>query len=298
MPVPTSKHRSSGRRLGAYTDFTTLTQVSPGAALILAAEHDRIIRGRGYKPTTVDLDKWNPEVYAIFRDLGFFELLGVNEKQLLSMSTPKVSSATEVVIMPMKSGSNVKVGEAGQAIVDLFLRVGGAEQLRVQLLGAVVDAIENVRDHAYRKGPETAATLNRIPNLWWVSGGANIKTRKLTLSIYDQGLTIPRTLPYNWAPDILRQVFLRLFNRNWSGDEREDDGRAIDAAIQLSTTATGKDNRGKGLSKIRSAVSMCDGGKLRVISRHGDYIFENGADRYTFLEIPLLGTYLEIEASF
>lgn len=131
-----------------------------------------------------------------------------------------------------------------------------------------------------------------------MSGAADKVRRRLTLSIYDQGITIPVTLPVIWPIQRIADVFNRLFRRSYNPASNEYDGDALQAAMTLSATSTGQSERGKGLSKIRNVVANCGGGRLRLISRRGNYIYENGVDTYSTVNAPLMGTYVEIEASF
>jgi hypothetical protein len=93
-------------------------------------------------------------------------------------------------------------------------------------------------------------------------------------------------------------AFLNLFGHSFDPDRPDYDGEALKAAMQLSTTATGLTQRGKGLSKIRDVVSQSKDGRLKVISRRGIYSFENGTETFRTGSIPLLGTLVEIEATF
>jgi hypothetical protein len=69
--------RHSGRIgwLRNYQDFSSLQKITPGAALLVAAEYDGARRLAGGPLHVVDLEHWNPSVYAVLRALGFFELL-------------------------------------------------------------------------------------------------------------------------------------------------------------------------------------------------------------------------------
>jgi hypothetical protein len=204
-----------------YTDFTTTRRVSPGAALILAAEYDRINRVGTSIPNTVDIDKWHPSVYATLHALGFFELLGFNNFSS-SLPTPQTS---DVLQAPMQRGENTNWQNASQALLDLFDAVGGDQIARVNLLGAVVDAIENVRGHAYSG---RSPVLNRlIPPFWWLSGAADRAARKLTLAIYDQGITVPVSLPNVWRAPAIVKTFATLFGHTFDRDHPDYDGEAL-----------------------------------------------------------------------
>ena len=168
-----------------YRDFSQLTDITPGAALIVAAEYDRARHLSGVPLSAVDTDQWHPEVYATLQVLGFFEVLGVQNAPVLDLPPG-------FFIQPMASEMAANSRSAIDQIVDLFGKAGGDEALRVALCGAVVDALENVKDHAYPR--EQFAGVKHIPN-WWFTGAADSNNRSLILGIYDQGITIPVSLP-------------------------------------------------------------------------------------------------------
>jgi hypothetical protein len=285
------------RRVGwmrGYTDFTTVRSISPGAALILAAEYDRIMRAGGIPPNAIDLEHWDRGVYSALYQLGFFRLLGFND-DAVGQALPEPNTDA-ILIAPMQRGDTADVRDAGEALLELFVEVGGDNALRVSLFGAVVDAIENVRAHAYRDRPPQLSNI--IPPFWWMSGAADRVKRRLTLSIYDQGVTVPVTLPVGWPRTAIGNMFNQLFRKEYDPDAKDRDGEALEAAMRLSQTSTGQTERGKGLSKIRSVVESCGGGRLRLISRRGNYTYADGVDTYSTVGVPLMGTYVEIEATF
>jgi hypothetical protein len=99
--------RPSGKRQGRIgwvkniTDFSTLHSISAGAALMLAAEYDRISRLSGLVPATIDIHLWDPDVKATLAGLGFFDLL-----DLKIGIAPYVSG---LLIEPMVSGSDANL---------------------------------------------------------------------------------------------------------------------------------------------------------------------------------------------
>ena len=56
-------------------DFTTLREITPAAALILAAEIDRWRRLTDIQPTVLDVDDWDPAIARLLHDMGLFELV-------------------------------------------------------------------------------------------------------------------------------------------------------------------------------------------------------------------------------
>lgn len=291
-PRPVSKKRGRIRWIKAYVDFQPLKIISPGAALILAAEYDRIRRTRTLNSSAIDIEKWDKDVYRRLYQLGFFELLGINPERLSALPGPLQTSE---YLTPMFCGNDTDLREPGEKLLDLFVAVGGDDASRVQLLGAVADAIENVKGHAYE-----GMNHPGIPHLWWMSGSADQEARKLTLSIYDQGISIPVTLPNKWSKDALGTVIQSIVRGGSVPDitDPKMDGYAVAAAMRMSKTSSGLEERGKGLTKIRKAVADCAGGRLRVISRRGNYLFENGVETFESLPVPLHGTYIGIEATF
>jgi hypothetical protein len=242
----------------------------------------------GLNPATVDLHNWNPEVKATLAGLGFFDLLNL-----------KVDVEPEqfgLLIEPMISGSDVNMEPVNGAIGTLFEKAGNDPALRLQMASAVTDAVENVRGHAYPAGWFNSRTM---VSRWWFTGAVHQPSSRLTLAIYDQGVSIPAALPMKWDVNHLTTTFRKLFSLNFDPQNRNNDGPAIDMAMQLSTSSTGLLHRGKGLPKILEIVRACPEGRLRVVSRCGECIY--GADGSKVInshEIPMLGTYLELEALF
>lgn len=286
--------RPTGRRVSRIgwvrnaTDFTSMRTISAGAALMLAAEYDRISRLTGIAPATINLHDWNPAVKAMLAGLGFFDLLHLNvdvEPEQFGM-----------IIQPMISGSDVNMEPVNAAIGALFARSGNAPALRLQMASAVTDAVENVRGHAY---PDPWFNPHISVPRWWFTGAFDQTANRVTLAIYDQGVTIPSALPLKWDLNVLQRSFRRLFSLDFDSKDRTHDGQAIDMAMQLASSSTGLAYRGKGLPKILQIVRACPEGRLRVVSGCGECIY--GADGSKVInthQTPLLGTYLELEALF
>jgi hypothetical protein len=284
----------TGRRAGRTgwirnaTDFTTLQSISAGAALMLAAEYDRISRISGFAPATIDLHDWNPEVKAVLAGLGFFELLR------LKVDVEPAESG--LIIEPMLSGSDVNMEPVNLAIGSLFARGSNDPALRLQMASAVTDAVENVRGHAY---PEEWFNSRISVPRWWFTGAVDQAAGRVTLAIYDQGISIPSALPLKWDVKLLASNFKQLFSLDFDAKNRKNDGPAIDMAMRLSSSSTGLPYRGKGLPKILEIIRSCPQGRLRVVSRCGECIYSaDGSKVINTHETPMMGTYLELEALF
>jgi hypothetical protein len=286
--MPTARRSTRIGWVRRATDFSALQSISAGAALILAAEYDRISRLTGISPATIDLHKWNPEVKATLAGLGFFDLLNLN----VDVEPDQFG----LIIEPMISGSDANMEPVNQAIVSLFAKGADNPALRLQLASAVTDAVENVRGHAY---PDEWFNPRRGVARWWFTGALDHSANRVTLAIYDQGISIPAALPLKWEITQLSSTFKRLFSLNFDAKNPKNDGPAIDMAMQLATSSTGLPHRGKGLPKILEIVRACPQGRLRVVSRCGECIYSaDGTKVINTHEIPMLGTYLELEALF
>lgn len=75
--------------------------------------------------------------------------------------------------------------------------------------------------------------------------------------------------------------------------------QAPEAAVELSATSTGKDYHGKGLSTMRDVVTACSKGRLRIVSRCGEFqVRAGGASSSDVLPVPVRGTVVQITAAF
>jgi len=290
---PTGKHRKQRLQyLAKYYDFSLMERISPSAALVLAAEYDLRRRIGGRNPFAVKLEEWNPAVRDLLRELGFFDLLNIEH----NVPPPDMS---DKMILRFKSGSQVdptEVGGPDSLLEKLFTFVGRNPALETQLYSAVLEAMNNVRDHAY---PESFFHGVRHVKDWWLTGAADRSARRLTLSLYDQGITIPVSLPNTWGVQQLIGTFLERFNLAYDPLDSRFDGEAIETATLTFRSSTGLGHRGLGLAKIREVVDTLPGGKLRIVSRFGDYVARSGrAPAIENCKIPLSGTLVEIEADF
>jgi hypothetical protein len=280
-----------GGRIGwvrNYQDFRSLNEISPGAALLMAAEYDRARTIGGYPLATVDPDGWNPAVHATLSMLGFFDLLDLPQQD-----TPSEFEGFHIQRLASEMAANSQ--PALDRVIALFEKAGGEARLRLALCGAVVDALENVRDHAYPS--DHFFKVRHVPN-WWFTGAANRDNRSLILAVYDQGITIPVSLPRRFGMDRVVSAFRRWFDLPFDPADPKHDGPALEAAMQLSATSTSEHYRGKGLAKIRDVVRECEGGRLRIVSRSGEYLFDGSKTWSKTHDVTLPGTYVEIAASF
>lgn len=292
---PTSKKRGRVKLLRNHFDFEPIAIISSGAALIMASEFDRIYSARKFHPSPINIERWDEQVYGTLFHLGFFKLMGFTDSQIRRQAVLRPPQLRGLAIMPMVSGDKADVSEEQRKELDNLFNIANADQENaVKLKSAIFDAIENVVGHAYDNLPMNHRHL--IPRKWWISGSASEESREISISIFDQGVSIPFSLPIKWRKE---KLFAQVLSKFGVGPWKDDlDHEAIKAAMFLSTTSTEIAGRGKGLHKIKEIMSQLKGGSLIILSRKGYYKWENQVETGFALESPLLGTYVELRAGF
>jgi anti-sigma regulatory factor (Ser/Thr protein kinase) len=265
----TKKKKNTRIRL-KYSAFENIEDISPSAALVLAAEYERAYHLNGSHAIVVNLEKWHPTVMGILKPLGFFEKFGFDG----ILEAPDVTDRFR--ILPMRSGSSADSPAVNMLISDLkglYPLADVVDEDReagmLSLYGAMVEALVNVVRHAYPEGRELPFTpVNR----WWMAGAVDQDARQITAMVFDQGITIPLSLP-NWQhyAGVRRRIVSFLGLVPDPGDTKCD-GLAIAAAVEESVSSTGERHRGRGLAQMRDFVDQCRGGYLRIMSRCGEVI--------------------------
>ncbi|WP_417840415.1 hypothetical protein [Terasakiella sp.] len=254
-----------------YTDFCNIKYISPAAALILAAEYDRFRRLNDIPLHTVDSSNWNPYVRALLEGLGFLKLLNVDEN-IGEDNGYEVNP--ELNILPFISGLKTNAGIAGDfqdKVKGLFN--GLPEIAYMQLYESVIEAMNNVTHHAYPEWHKFKYTP--IKDRWWMTGAYDRKEKALNIVFYDQGVSIPGHLPKSGYREAISSYILKTFNLVFGRDSVLD-GQQIAAAMEFKRTSTNVDGRGLGLAQMCELVDNSRDGRLRILSRHGEYIHTKG----------------------
>lgn len=281
------------RVLPSYNDFTTIKRCSPSAALILAAEYDKTRALRRWHIPIIDPQRWKPELVALLDEIGFFRLLEIPRP-------PQLPPAKATRILPFQTGSGVAREEAAQiteALGELLL--AGSPDLELdptfeatlmQALGAVQEATENSCDHAYRN-----TDIPEVNKRWWATGAIDVDKRHLNLAVYDQGRSIPDTLP-EWEkyPYIISGLARLQHRVGKVFGEDELDAIRMRLAMDVPVSSSGSSHRGKGFPLFKAVVKQSKMARLRILSRHGEFIYEKGArPQAKALKTPLNGTLVE-----
>ena len=277
-------HSTRQRNERVYINFKEIEQISPGAALVVAAELDRwnhLIHQRGRKLRAVDVEDWHDDVRDRLEDMGFFGLLHVQVRA----REDRDGSGTRYI--RFRSGRRVE----GKAVEDLrtldlepFFRNNVPNRRR--LYAAVTEAMTNVVHHAYGQD----ASFSTRPH-WWLSASHNVEEGEIRILLYDQGVGIPATLPRKFR-ERMQQLLQDVV--------RPTDAHVIQAAHELARTATEQRHRGHGLQRdVRRYVESVDCvSAYRVTSLRGQYTWRKGPDGATQesrrnYRRPLPGTLIE-----
>lgn len=260
--------------LSGFYDFATMRYISPTAALILASIYHRTKFITGNKLHTVNEDQWQPQVRETLLSVGFHELL--------EMRKPRIDPSQDsgVIIQKFTSGSQAEgepVGKLQEAIANL-LPDPLAEKLRdAEPYGGMFEAVLNSRSWAY---PADADWEYPPLKNWWLTGAVDLNAGRVTVVVFDQGVSIPVSLPHwkhwNKLETRVRRALARTGLATPVGDPAND-GLAIRLAMTISKSQTDLPQHGKGLHTMVEVAQRARHGRLRIISRNGEYVWETGA---------------------
>lgn len=261
-------------RIKGYIDFSAINVVSTPAALVLAAEYDRLRRLAKSPPATVNLHEWKPGVFKKLYELGFFDIVGLSER-VEKYHVPE----SDVLTMRIITGSNAtELQKASESLEELSSFLGDrallGDGIRNALASAISEGMVNVARHAY---PSDYQFQYTHVNAWWMTASANRSTKRLTVVLFDQGASIPVTLQKK--PLTLRMAdFIKrniLFERTF---EYQDDATYIEGAMAIGATQTREAGRGYGLPQMKDLIDLCGAGALTILSRGGAYRYIVGVD--------------------
>lgn len=194
-------------------------------------------------------------VERVLTESGFFKILGVKSRRTYSKGALRY----------VKYRSDVKL--LGEHIESLKVDLLGDDiqlyrPIALKIVRAIKEAMSNVSHHAYKtKQVRTKKMLGR----WWLNGHLNVSKNELSLSFYDCGVGIPKTLVRKYGIEQIRGVFSLLPGID------PDDAQMIEAAVELGRTGTLKSYRGKGLQDMHQLIKQVGEGSLTIHSRRGSY---------------------------
>lgn len=218
------------------------------------------------------------KIEHLLNESGFFGLLRVRRRTVAGRKT----GATR--FLTYKTGNRLQSEDIPKIRDELFGDDFSVPQVvRSEVYRALSEAMANVGEHAYiNKSNITKEMRGR----WWIGASMSLKKNIFTLTFYDAGVGIPKTLPLRYNMELIRSVLSYL-----PGIVPNDDA-LIQAAIKIGRTRTHRENRGKGLMDLHRLIDRVGEGHLRIISRRGWYKYgaakSHGGVMNGFLEGTLI----------
>lgn len=264
-----------------YWDFSTINEISTTVALVIASEYDRLRRLNSWRPSAVNIDSWRGHVRSLLKAIGFLELCGVDRYN------GNVSEIDGFIYRKLMACEDAVGEELGDFFDDVGIKL---DDLHPQIYDGLFEALLNTRHHAYM-GPG----FNEDERCWWMFGAYSASTRELILTVYDHGISIPKSLLSGGSDWGLLQPFLDTFRRafGWDpdGETSAHDGDVLHMAMTLGKSRTQKEYRGKGLPAIDHVIEVCDEGSVAIRSRRGQYVRRKGGEPSLSTHVhPLRGT--------
>ena len=256
----------------------------------MAAEYERLRRRSSEVPCTVDLDRWNPQVFRTLYQLGFFEIVGITTSQQ-DRFWEQEDTLTMQIVSTRNADDLAKVDSSLQ-ILGKFINPEASipDHVFIDILTGLSEAISNVTNHAY---PDDY--LPRYPHIGrlWIAATADRRQKSLTVVVYDQGVTIPVTYPRIQRVEQVMNFLGRALKQGRSFDF-QNDGTYIRAAMRYGGSRTDQEHRGKGLPQMMAVIDRVGNGSMAVISR-GGWCFRDSRGRLRSGAVPysISGTLIE-----
>ena len=242
--------RLRGRRLRRL-GFERIRFISPSAALVLASEVDKWMQITKRR-ITAQVKTWHPDITRLLFEMGYFELLGLNDPEILA--SKKNTSFLKFV---RGDKSEQDPGKVAQGLRKRIEELVGEPIAKSELFDGLSEAITNTGQHAYQ-----VEDLKKNKQ-WWVSASYDKEQRQLHVTFYDQGRGIPVTLPHTHGEDLRHWIDKHL------GTNLLTHSYAIKAAMQVGRTSTERDERGQGSTNLEEFAKRYRGGRLTIYSLKG-----------------------------
>jgi hypothetical protein len=252
--------------------FEHVERIDPSAALLLVAEiyrcrHLGVPVGKNAVQGTYPA---NPDVDLQLTEMGFYKLINVKHLR----DAAGLGSTSRPIFLNFMTGTKVEAQIIHQfvEIVEKYEILALNDVARRKLVGALVEAMSNANEHAYK----LPTALQSMAQRWWLSASIDITRHEVTVILCDQGVGVPKTLDVS----LFEGLQLHIEQSNWLSifRSRRSDGVAIKAATELFRTGTGQAGRGKGFRDMKAFVDKCADGELAVLSNRGRYHYIGGVD--------------------
>lgn len=257
-----------------FYDFATMDYVSPTAALVLASIYSRAKSITGSKLSTVNEAEWKPQVRDTLTSVGFHELLDMKRSKRILQP-----QASDLIIQKFVMGTQAvgeRVGKLQEALANLLPEPLAEKLIDAEPYGGMFEAVLNSHSWAY---PADADWEYPALKNWWLTGAVDLTVGRVTVVVFDQGVSIPVSLPHwkHWGK-LESRVKGLLARAGLATDvgNSSNDGLAIRLAMTISKSQTNLPQHGKGLHTMVEVAQRARHGRLRILSRNGEYVWETG----------------------
>ncbi len=258
-------------------NFDNIKNINPSPALMLAAEID-VWNIKSKQKLSASHTTWDNNIKYLLWEMGFFELLKLPPLEDL-LKTEKNTTFLKFI-----SGTKSEGQKAKELRENIEQVLGKGLENKLHLFDGLSEAFTNTTQHAYEAD-------NTSTNKWWITSAYRKDEKKLIVSMYDRGKSIPITMRTD-----RKWVFL---------DERKmtKHNQLLRIAMEASfndkektRTQTKQKNRGKGLKQLLDFIE--NKGKLTIISNKGYCAFAVKDNKLSIteqkeLKYPLHGTLIE-----
>ena len=263
------------RRFGI--DFAALKVLTPGAALMLAAELYRVQKFIGRRLSAVRRHEWDANVSRLLSELGLFDLL-----QTPNMAPAQYPPRRDGIEIIKYSVDTEVIPEKCGELLDCLSEVAGSIHAENFIYDGLVEALKNSRHHAYTEDKWYGVDRGT----WFMTGSYNRTEKQLSAAVFDLGVGIPHTLPRSGLWELLRPIL--------SLGLRSDDGEMIAAAMEHGRTSTMLKERGRGLPIMMRILDHHEG-YLRIVSGRGEARYDSLTKKVSAISHPesIGGTLIE-----
>ena len=211
----------------------------------------------------------NQRIERLLSESGFYKLLNVKSR---AGALPPSKTVRYISFRTDQKINGAEIARVREDLLGSDLKM--PPNIARLIFRAISEAMTNVNHHGYHRKvfPSPTAAL-RMRGRWWMMATLNIPKNVFKLVFYDAGVGIPSTLPRKYNIELIRKALSLL------PGFRPDDGQMIEAAMELGRTRTELDNRGKGLLDLAKLIDMVGLGKMRILSRHGAYLYRADGSR-------------------
>lgn len=280
-----------------------LEKISVRCAVMLSSELERLQQVSAAKLKYSGSTAVENEALSLLRQMGCFELLGIQEKTdeaSSSLESPEINLPNgHRTALRLISGRQIDNTKFEKFEVELSKICDEFSSLKV-LNGAMGEAILNVKNHAYLS--DMKLKFPSPGKRWWAVASITSLDKKLKIIVYDQGHGIGKTLPKTGILERLTSYFDSASSSIINTSDLSELvllKAVVKRALNLSSkgprrSRTGLNGRGKGLGDILKPIEMVPSSSIRIASGAAEVTYDkNSGIKGCILPRHLGGTLVE-----